>query len=249
MAVDEKIAQTTMESSSGQSAEPPVAFPGDLLLARGCAIGDRDSLALFERAVLPKAIARAARVARSAGSGHDIAQALRVRLFVSDGRAPRINDYDGSTPLAAWAEVIARRCALNLLRAEAGPIAGSKDTFENVASPGAHDDALIEGQFRPLLRKALASAVAALDSRQRSVLRLRFGHGVPLDGIAKTFGVSRSTVVRWLATGRATVLELTRVKLEAAMGHDRASLESLLRAVQSNLDLNISSLFVTVASR
>ena len=215
----------------------------DLALALACASGDPAALATFEREVLPRAVRRAAHMSRSSSFGPEVAQALRIRLFVADGRAARILAYDGSTPLAAWAGVIARHCALNLLRASLGTDQHSGEALERYLQPNTPELAFVGERLRGEFRKALSTAIASLEIRERSVLRLHFAEHLPLEGIAKAFGVHRSSVARWLATGRANVLERTRLALASALGQNEQEIDSMLRAARSNLELSLISVF------
>ena len=84
----------------------------DLDLASACVTGDRDALEKLEVLIERQAEA-IARVDRSHDFIREIQQRVRMRLLVgaNDGR-PRIVDYAGRGPLAAFVRVAALRLAL-----------------------------------------------------------------------------------------------------------------------------------------
>ena len=225
-------------------ATASVPFPEDLALAQGCAAGAGEALAAFERELMPRALAAAAGILAQSDSIAEVAQALRVHHFVRHTEAPaRIADYNGSVPLVAWIRVIARRCALNLKQAMPRWAEHGGYGFDELVLPGTPEHEVARERFRVHFRAAFAEAVKTLEQRERAVLRLHVADGLTLEDVAAAYGVHRTTVARWVATARATVMGRTRESLSRTLGPSASDLDPLLRGAFSNLDLNISAVF------
>ena len=221
-----------------------VAYPHDLALALACASGNAEALATFGRELMPKALAAASGILSPSDSPDEVAQALRVHLFVRQTEAPaRIADYNGSVPLVAWIRVIARRCALNLKQATPRWAEHGAHGLDGLVLHATPEQDVARERFRVHFRAAFAEAVKTLDQRDRAVLRLHVADGLTLEDVASAYGVHRATVARWVATARATVMGRTRESLARTLGPSASDLDSLLRGALSNLDLRISAVF------
>lgn len=219
-------------------------FPKDLALALACAEGDPEALATFEREVMPKAVSVAAGLLPSADAAAELAQALRVHLFVRQTEGPpRVAGYDGSVPFAAWVRAVARRCAMNLRRGSPRWVERGCEEFDGLSLPGLAERAVADERFRVLFNAAFGAAVRSLEARERAVLRLHVADGLTLDEVARAYGVHRATVARWVATARATLTGRTREALARTLGPCADQLDSLLRGAFSRLEVNISSVF------
>jgi RNA polymerase sigma-70 factor (ECF subfamily) len=225
------------------SAAPSVVYPEELCLALACAAGDAAAMAVFEAEFLPEAISGPVRLSSVPGFAAEVAQALRVRLFVAGSERPAlIGDYDGSASLLTWTRAVARRCALEELRARKAPIS-DPEGLSRLISAGTPEASLAQDRLRDDFRVALGAAVGSLTARDRSMLRRHLNEGIPIEGLARAYGVHRSSIVRWLAMARATVQERTRQHLARMLGHTEEEVDSLLRAARSRLDIDISSVF------
>ena len=64
-------------------------------------------------------------------------------------------------------------------------------------------------------------------------------HGVSSTDIAGLFGVHRATAKRWLADAREALLVGTKRELAARVGRGVEELDSILRLIESRLDLSL----------
>jgi RNA polymerase sigma-70 factor, ECF subfamily len=215
----------------------------ELWLAVACAAGDRTALASFER----RYVAPLRRILRSMqipdASIDDIEQQLRMKLLTTgdDGRC-KLLDYAGQGKLAGLVKVVALRTALDGLRRKHEHPGGDED--QRTA------DALMDHQLGPELeavrlqhrdevRSAFADAAAELDDRDRSILRLHLLERLSIDGLAALYGVHRGTAARRLVRVRDRLATRTRELLRERLALDDRGLESLFRAVDSQLDLSL----------
>jgi RNA polymerase sigma-70 factor (ECF subfamily) len=170
-------------------------------------------------------------------------QLLRVKLFLPSGdRPPRIADYSGQGSLLAWLRVTALRTALNLLRERKVAYELDDSRLEEASSPV--DDAdrrYIKDRYREDFTQAFQEALQALEPRARTLLRLHLVEELGTAEIARAYRVDRSTVKRWLAQSRDWLRAEVRTRLAARIGVDTPALGSLLKELQSQLDLSIRS--------
>jgi len=221
----------------------------DLYLATALAAGDAAALRVFEDRLVPEIDAALARLRLPAGAADEVKQAMRVDLLVGDARAPRIADYAGRGELAAWLRVTATRAALKLLRRTR-----REETLDDVllehwpdATPDPEDRHMTTSYVREL-KAALGEALAALEVRQRNVLRQHVLDDLSIDELALLYRVHRATCARWLADARAALARATRKRLIARLGARADEVESILRYLDSDIELSISRILRQTAS-
>ena len=90
------------------------------------------------------------------------------------------------------------------------------------------------------LKKAIRDAFGALEVRQRNLLRQHVLDELTIDDLAKLYRVHRATCARWLADARADLGKQTRKRLIATLGTHSEELESVLRFLDSDIELSIS---------
>ncbi|WP_267881059.1 sigma-70 family RNA polymerase sigma factor [Myxococcus stipitatus] len=231
-----------VKKMSGTEHEADVAF------AQACAHGDEQALADFESRYTP--LLRKALIHRGLELGvvDEALQLLRVKLFLPSGeRAPRILDYEGQGSLVSWLRVAALRTALNLMRER--KISLDLDDARLAESSVAQVDAdqrFIQDNYREDFTASFQEALRALEPRARTLLRLHLVEGMGTAQIARAYQVDRSTVKRWLAQFREQLRLDVRARLAARLGEDSLELTSLLRVLQSQLDLSIRSAMLDV---
>ena len=181
----------------------------DLAFALACASGDRAALERLEHALIesvPKALARLRPDARFV---EEVRQQLRQKLLVAEpGARPKILDYLGRGPLAAWVRVVAMRIAYTHLRS-ARQNEGLDDVaaFETLADTAdAPDVAHFKTKYAVEVRAAFQEAVAGLKPEVRSVLRAHAVEGLSIDQIGALYQVHRATAARWVAHARGVLL-------------------------------------------
>jgi RNA polymerase sigma-70 factor (ECF subfamily) len=81
-----------------------------------------------------------------------------------------------------------------------------------------------------------------LTDRLRAVLRLRFVEGLELAQIGRLYRVHESTASRWITGGLDDVARGTRETLIARLAVSNETADSVVRMVQSQLDLSIGQL-------
>ncbi|HEU0032302.1 MAG TPA: sigma-70 family RNA polymerase sigma factor [Kofleriaceae bacterium] len=217
----------------------------DLFLAQWCATGDPRAIAAFETVHRADLDAVLARFRRLAVAPDELQQLLRIKLFVgAAGKPPRIAEYSGFGFLQNWLRVTALRALVDVARSErVRRLEELLADDELVALPDlapALDARVGREQLRHAIKHAFARAVAGLAPRQRNFLRHAHVDALTLDQIAALYSVHRATVARTLAQARADLVTETRRLLGEQLGVTPESLDSIVRAADSRIDLSLS---------
>ena len=216
----------------------------DLYLALGCALGQAAALEALERTLLPSVARAVARLDSSGTLGDEVQQLLRERLLMPGPQGPpRIAGYAGQGPLRSWLKAAAIRHALNLKRPghREDPIEAGRLAELPIAAPSP-ELALIRRRHKQHFTEAFAAALAGLEPRERTLLKLHTLDGVPLDQIAPLYKRDKSTISRWIAHAQQQLLETTRAHLSWSIGLDSQELQSVLRVAQGELSLSLARL-------
>ncbi len=215
----------------------------DLYLACGCARGDAAALRAFEQRYFTAVAPALARMGAS-GLVDEVKQILREKWFVAaPGRPPRILDLAGNGDLGGLVHVAAIRTALKLRRFDERVELVDRESMLDALAPHADPElALVKEQHRAELKRAVGDAVASLSPRGRNVLKLHLVHGLSIDEIGRAHGVHRATAARWLERVREELQAETRRLLRQRLGLDGAEMESVVRLVESRLEVSFRRL-------
>jgi RNA polymerase sigma-70 factor (ECF subfamily) len=101
--------------------------------------------------------------------------------------------------------------------------------------------ASLKQRYRDEFRGAFTDAAAQLTDRERTLLRYRFLDDLSIDEIGVLYRVHRTTVARWIAAIRESLFEATRAKLMQQLQITDSDVDSVLRLIDSQLDISISA--------
>jgi RNA polymerase sigma-70 factor (ECF subfamily) len=236
--VAERVSPTRVEAQLEQ------VEAGDLYLAFACGLGLPRALASFDEYALKHVPRFVARVTRSAEVVDDVRQRLRELLFVV-GSPPKIFEYAGRGPLGGWVRVAAIRLAMNATRDEER--ASDRGRTLAVDERDAELD-LLKARYAPEVQLAFEATLRALTTDQRNVLRMHYVDGLTMDEIGAAYDASRSTAARWIADARQMILDDTRRRLREAFAGTDSEIESLIRLVQSQLEMSLQLLLPAEAT-
>jgi RNA polymerase sigma-70 factor, ECF subfamily len=212
----------------------------DHYLAFACAAGDPAAVAECD-AILVREAGFAADGTRMHASIRDEAtQIVRTQLFAPREHArAAIGDYAGRGALRSWLRVCVSRELVRLAKAQQR----SEPLEEHlIADPGYGDDPALEelkAKYRAQLADAFRTALSELPARERTLLRYQLIDGLTIDEIGAIFRVHRATAARWLAKVRDDLVARTRTLMAEALGVDTAEAASIVRLVQSQLDVSV----------
>ncbi|HEU4534192.1 MAG TPA: sigma factor-like helix-turn-helix DNA-binding protein [Polyangiaceae bacterium] len=218
----------------------------DLYLACACAREEPRALAAFGELAGADVAAVARRFDASGGAGDELWQTVQAALFVAAaGEGKKIERYGGRGSLRAWVSVVAAREALRLGRrlASERPVEEAAMTALADERAGGSDDGeldYLKGVYRAPVRRAFEESLAALSGRERSLLRYRYVEGLSSEELALTYKVHRVTVNRWLEAARHRLWADMRTRLRQSLRVGLDEVDSVLRLVQSRLELSLS---------
>ena len=213
----------------------------DLYLAIACTSGDPAALRELEQLFAPLR-AMLVRTYRDATLVDDALQVVRYRLLVATPeRGAKLDTYRGRGSLAGWLRVVALRQVRELAVARDRDPATPDDTLADAATGADPMLELLVRTHGTAVRRVVREAVAALDARQRELLRLEVLEGVAHQQIAERHGVHRTTAMRWLDEVRQTVAREVRRRISSELGLGAESADSLLRALDHRVELSLAS--------
>lgn len=176
----------------------------------------------------------------------EVVQRLRHRLLVAEpGQPSRILTYGGRGPLRAWVRVAAVRAWLNLKRENpigAATEQSAEDALVNEAA-GDLELELLKGKYKDVFRRVFLECVDALAPGTRLLLKLHYLDRLSMEEVGKVLGVHRLTVLRRLERARQELSEGTKERLETELRLAPPEVESLLRLIQSRLDMSLQTAF------
>jgi RNA polymerase sigma-70 factor (ECF subfamily) len=213
----------------------------DLGLAWACLAGDTAAHKVLDRLIHTEAQRAVLELRKPMHLVDEVHQELAQKLLVGD--KPRLAQYAGQSALGRWLGVAALRTALNLTRKDRSERSIEDADAEAVAAIIDPELAVLRKQYKSDVELAIRSAFEALDTaRDRNLLRLYYLDRVGLERLAQMYGVHASTVSRWLATLRESIVEETQTRLAELLGSrgQFSDLGSLIRALRSDLDITLS---------
>ena len=226
--------------------DPATIVAEDLYLACGCAHGDEAALRAFDEQYMSLVAVFVARIDASPDFVAEVRQRIRQRLLVRTAEAaPRIAAYEGRGKLASWLRVVALRMGLEIRRG-AKPEVDVDAEASNKLIPATDPELdYLRARYLEPFQQAFRAALSALESRERTVLRLHLVDGLGLDKIAQLHDVHRVTVSRWLAGAREQLFDETRNHLRASLGLTDSEFNSLAGLVRSELDISLNGLLTS----
>jgi RNA polymerase sigma-70 factor, ECF subfamily len=253
---DVRLARDTARAriaAAGIAAVRASTHHADLGLVWACLAKAPAAQRVVDRAIRGEAERAVRELRRPTWLADEVHQELAQRVLVpADGAAPRLAQYAGQAALGRWLGVAAARTALNLVRRDRrlAPLEENNHDDDALAAAVGGDPAalppelaLVRDRYAREVEGAIRAAFAALDNpRDRNLLRLYYLERVGLDRLGQMFGVHGSTVSRWLAALRETIVDDTRHRLAEQLGMigKFEDVDSLIRAVRSELDLTLS---------
>lgn len=218
----------------------------DLALATACARGEPAALARFEQELTSQTAIVHGRSRGTPITLDELRQAMRDRLFVAGpGGAPRIASYLGRGDLRAWLRMVTVRYLVDVVRADAARPdrpAGDDELLDRASGGDDPELAFLKRQYRTEFRAAFEIALAALEPRDRNILRHRFLDGLEVAEVAMIYGMHRVSMSRVLGRLRDDLLAGIRREFLRRLGVGADELDSIMGLIGSQLELSLSGL-------
>lgn len=215
---------------------------GDLYLL--CAYERRDAQAVvaLETNYMARVEVGLARFGATRPMIEDIRQVLHQRLLTAERGVPGSLRYHGKGALVRWMYVSATRTALDVWR-KSVKVAPLEDAHLERAVLGEdHEVAYLKLRYRAEFKEAFQAAFATLSKRDRNVLRYYILDQLNIEQMGAIYRVHRATVARWIAAARQHLLVETRSAMLAKIQSNQATFESVLRLIESELEVSMRRL-------
>lgn len=215
----------------------------ELWLATLLEANEAASIKRFESTLMPEIDIVVRRFEKDADARDELRQLVRIKLLVgTPGVAPKIGQYAGHGRIAGWARTVAARVALNAKRGERQH--ESPDVLEALQLASTPEYRCLRAERQTEFWTCLRAAFESLEPRARTILRLRYRVGMTASAIAHSYAVHESTMSRWLAGARETLILEFETRASANLGPDLGP-DELRRVLQSRLELSLQGLFST----
>ncbi|MFO7694066.1 MAG: sigma-70 family RNA polymerase sigma factor [Vicinamibacterales bacterium] len=205
----------------------------DLALACACARGSESAWEHFVREFRP-VILRIASRGQQADRARDVADSVYGELYgldERDGARRSLLDYfHGRSSLAGWLKAVVAQRLVDEARAARRfePLPAEEALRPEMAAGATFELGPDRERFLGLAQRALADAVAALDSREKLRLSLYYAQEMRLAAVGRVFGESEATASR---------------KLERIRNALRAAVEKRLREADRLTDAQVDLCF------
>jgi RNA polymerase sigma-70 factor (ECF subfamily) len=218
----------------------PKLCAADLYLACAALEGEPAAVdALRSRVV--DAVVRAQSAQQRPEENEELRQALLVKLLLAS--PPKLAEYAGLGPLAAWLRIVAVRMAADAHRAEARRVPYEDRLAERALTPDADPElAYIKSRYLEDFRSTFRDALRALSREDRLILRLHYVDGMVVDALAEARRWSRRTAYRRLGRARDALFAESCRLLRERLRIRPDELESLLSMIRSQMQVSLSVL-------
>ncbi len=225
----------------------------DLFLACACARREPRAIEAFDAAFGPVVESAARKFRLRDALPDDAIQIIREKILVEGaGGVPAIARYSGRGALQNWVRATAVRALIDASRrAKRGAIEVTVADDVLLRLPaGAEDPRLdhLKRLYRHEFKQAFESAIASLTARRRNLLRQHFVYGLTTEQIGSVYRVHRATAARWLLAAREQLVAATRNDLGDRLGVGREDVDSIMRLIESQVEVSMSRLLASVSS-
>lgn len=216
----------------------------ELYLACACLRGDPAAVNALDAEFLPEVDRALARLDEPRSFVDDVRQHVRRLLFAPEpGKRSKLESFSGRGPLGGWIRAVAVRTASNLKRAgQREQVEASERLAQAPALTSSPELEVLKSRYRGTFESALKAALKALPTRERTVLRLNAIEGLSIDQIGNLYQVHRTTVARWIASAKKSIVDETHRVAKSALKLSTGDLQSLMNVVRSDLDVSLSRL-------
>jgi RNA polymerase sigma-70 factor, ECF subfamily len=222
-----------------------VPYLADLLLVFACGQGDVSAVAALRNNKLQRAAGALRRMGIAAAQQDDIIQQVLVELLTATASGPiGLERFAGKSSLDRWIEVVVVRAAVRSRRQGQREEPRADDFF---AQLGAQQDDLeldfLRQHYVAEVAAAAAEAGAALATRDRQLLHLRYQEHASIDAVAVVFKTHRATAARWLASAEQAFAARLKGCLMRRLRAHTAETRSIMRLLLSRIDLSFGAIF------
>ncbi len=237
-----------MRDSSGDAVAVASRATADLYLACACVAGDPLALTILESQVLSKLPAAMGRLKLGSAAVDEAVQRARTKLLVGNDGRGKIVDFSGTGDLRGWVKVIAIRDALRSARKQQREVSLCDELSAALPNSALAPDLAYQKQlYQAEFKASFEAAVDDLTARERSLLRQSLVYHSTIDQVATIYQVHRATAARWVSKAREQLASKTHAHLRTRLSLSEGQFESIVRLIESQMDLSMARLLATQA--
>lgn len=167
----------------------------------------------------------------------------RVLLVDEPEHPAALRGFTGRGTLRAYARVIVTRDLIRTInRGRREATTANDEILERLATMNDPELSVLRARYHGAVTDAMRAAVANLDERTRALLRYQIVDGWNVDQVARVYGVHRATGARWLVAAREALGDAIQEELAARLDVDPDEVASIIRLVQSRVDVSLERL-------
>ena len=222
----------------------------DVYLAIACCDADEPAIGRFDELIGRELRQVATKLRATPDQTAELQSELRRLLLIDDGeRAAALRDYAGRGDLRSYLRVMATRAMIRAInRGRREVVVDDGEFFDRMMPQDDPELGFLRAQYRETVDAALRAALSGLDARSRALLRYQLIDGWSIDQVGKLYGVHRATAARWLTDAREVLGEIIRTELAARLQIATEDVDSIVRLVQSRVDMSLDRLLVPEVS-
>jgi RNA polymerase sigma-70 factor (ECF subfamily) len=247
--VDAEVIARTIDDAlaNGVAAHQLQQFAAEIYLGAACGAGRPAAAAALDRRYIARVDEMIAAKRLPPHGVDEVRQTVRERLLA--GEPPYVAGAVGRGALTSLVAVIATRAAIDWLRVDARGAARhtTEPDAEILAATGDPARDHLRAHYRAEIKAAFEAALAELEPRERTLLRLHLVDGMTIDDIAALYRIHRATAARRIDRARDRVASTTRKALSRATALGGRDLRELAALVTSQLDLSLSRVLASDA--
>jgi RNA polymerase sigma-70 factor (ECF subfamily) len=215
----------------------------DVRTVCACLRGDALALARVDALLAAEVNAAAQGTRAPVGTAEEVMQRLREHLLVGVGdRGPALRDFAGRGDLRGFLRITAVRECLRLVKQQRREVGMEVDELTLLAPAVDPELERLKRTYRGEFATCLGQALAGLQARERTLLRLHAIDRLSIDQIGSLYAVHRATAARWLERARLAVAERTEELLAERLALTTGEVQSVVRLVRSELDVSLERL-------
>jgi RNA polymerase sigma-70 factor, ECF subfamily len=231
----------------GEHATPEqlaVVRAGHVRLAIACAAGDAGAIRRLEADFFDEILATGARLKARPALVDEVRSQVRRLVFTAEpGRQPVVATFSGRSDLRSYLRVVATRELGRLIDKDKRMVAFADDAMvELVAPTDSPELGLLRERYRSDVDAAIRAALVGLSEPSRALLRYSVVDGWSIDRIGALYGIHRATAARRVTAARDELATGIRTELAARLAITIDEVDSIVRLVQSRIDVSLERL-------
>ena len=216
----------------------------DVYLAIAACRGDAAAVARVEHELARELAAAGPRTRATPDQLADARGVVGELLFTdTPERSAALRSFAGRGDLSGYLRVIVTRELIKIVQRGRREAPHDDAELLGLLSTGGDPElSLLREHYREGVTACVRDALGKLDARSRALLRYQLVDGLTVDRVGELHGVHRATAARWIVDARDRLGELIRAEVMAQLKVARDEVDSIVRLVQSRVDLSLARL-------